>query len=62
VRPKTIRDAEGNVMYLQTTQDGRVAMNTPGSPVRVAPEDIEQIRQWLADARAELLQGERWTP
>lgn len=48
-------------MYLQVTPDRRIAVNVPGAPVKVEPEDIEPIRQWLADARAELLRGERWT-
>ena len=60
MKSKTIRDAEGNVMYLQMTTDKRVAINVPGNPVKPGPEDIEPIRQWLADARAEMLRGEHW--
>ena len=61
MKAKTIRDAEGNVMYLQMTSDGRAAVHVPGDPVKVGPDQIEPIRQWFADARAEMLRGQRWT-
>lgn len=61
MKPKTIRDAEGNVMYLQLTSDGRLAINVPGDPVKLGPDELEPIRQALADARADMLRGKRWS-
>lgn len=58
---KRFRDAEGNVLIVQTTPSGELAFYTPGKAVHFPADQLEGIRQTVADGRADLLRGQRWS-